>query len=137
MNKSIKKVALLTVLSLAAVSCQKETMVNPQTGVETSGTVYTVRYTVNGVTHTETLVGEQAWAAFLQRMLALAEEGYSVTVSKNTYTAQYSMSKEVVTYTTKDRGAAEKWILHMLEGGYVVTMEYNEQTGEYICTAIR
>ena len=65
MNKSIKRVALLSVLSMVAVGCQKETItVEPQTGVEVSGTVYTVRYSVNGVTHTETLIGEQAWADF-------------------------------------------------------------------------
>lgn len=60
MNKSIKKVALLLVLSVAAVGCQKETItVEPRTGVAASDTVYTVRYSVNGVTHTETLIGEQ------------------------------------------------------------------------------
>ena len=43
MKKTIKTVALLAVLSVAAVGCQKETiMVEPQTDVETSGTVYTV-----------------------------------------------------------------------------------------------
>ena len=39
MNKTIKKVALLAVLSVAAVGCQKETItVNPPTGVEASST---------------------------------------------------------------------------------------------------
>ena len=56
MNKTLKKVALLAVLSMAAVGCQKETMVDSQAGVETSGTVYTVRYSVNGVTHTNSLI---------------------------------------------------------------------------------
>ena len=74
MNKSIKTVALLAVLSVAAVGCQKETItVEPQTGVEASSTVYMVRYSVNGVMHTETLIGEQAWADFLQRMLAIQQ----------------------------------------------------------------
>ena len=35
MKKTIKTVALLAVLSVAAVGCQKETIVVPQTGVET------------------------------------------------------------------------------------------------------
>ena len=40
MTKSIKKVALLAVLSVAAVGCQKETItVEPQTGIEADGTV--------------------------------------------------------------------------------------------------
>ena len=84
-------------------------MVEPQTDGETSGTVYTVRYSVNGVTHTETLIGEQAWADFLQRMLALAEEGYRVTVSRNVNQAQYPISKEVETFKTKKKAEAYAW----------------------------
>ena len=138
MTKSIKKVALLAVLSVAAVGCQKETiMVEPLTGVEADGTVYTVRYSVNGVTHTETLVGEQAWAEFLQRMLALAEEGYRVTVTRNAETAQYGMAKEVVTFKTKNKAEAYAWLDNMTGQGYLVTIEYDEQTGTYICVAVR
>ena len=138
MKRTIKTVALLSVLSVAAVGCQKETItVEPQTGVEASGTVYTVRYAINGVTYTETLIGEQAWADFLQRMLALAEEGYRVTVSRNAGTAQYAMSKEVVTYTTKKKAEAYAWLEQKVEEGYIVTIDFNPQTGEYTCTAIR
>ena len=137
MKKEIKKIALLAVLSMVAMGCQKETIVVPQAGIEESGTVYTVRYTVNGVTHTETLIGDQAWADFLQRMLALAEEGYRVTMSRNGETAQYADSKEVVTYKTKDKKAAYDWIEEKVAEGYEVSISFNPQTGEYTCTAIR
>ena len=136
MKKSIKTVALLAVLSVAAVGCQKETSVVPQTGVEASDTVYTVRYVINDVTHTETLIGEQAWADFLQRMLALAEEGYRVTVSRNTNTAQCSKTKDAVTFKTKNKKEAYDWLDYMTEQGYEVTITYNPQTGEYTCVAI-
>ena len=137
MKKTIKTVALLTVLSVAAVGCQKETIVVPQTGVETLDTVYTVRYSVNGESYTETLIGEQAWADFLQRMLALAEEGYRVTMSRNGESSQYSESKEVVTFTTTDKKKALDWIEEMVGNGYEVSFSYNPQTGEYTCIAIR
>lgn len=137
MKRTIKTVALLTVLSVAAVGCQKETIEVPQAGIEESGTVYTVRYSINGVTHTETLIGEQAWADFLQRMLALAEEGYVVTMSSGYGTAQYSDTKEVVTYTTKDKKAAYNWVEVMVADGYMVTITYNPQTGEYTCIAVK
>ena len=132
MKRTIKAVALLAVLSVAAVGCQKETVVVSQTGAEESGTVYTVRYSVNGVS-----IGEQAWADFLQRMLALAEEGHRVTMSRSANTAQYSESKEVVTFTTKDKKKALAWVNEMLEAGYTVTFSFNPQTGEYTCVAIR
>ena len=138
MHRIVKTIALLTVLNLAAVSCQKETItVDPQSGIEATGTVYTVRYVVNDVTYTETLIGEQAWADFLQRMLALAEDGYRVTVSRNTGTTQYAMSKDVVTFTTKKKTEAYAWSEQMLEDGYDVTISYNPQTGEDTCTAVR
>ena len=137
MKRTIKTVALLAVLSVAAVGCQKETIVVPQTGVEASGTVYTVRYAINGVTHTETLIGEQAWADFLQRMLALAEEGYRVTFSRNGDTTQYATSKEVVTFKTKNKTEAYTWLDEMVEAGYAVTITFNPQTGEYTCIAVR
>ena len=137
MKRTIKTMALLVVLSVAAVGCQKETNVMPQSGIEESCTVYTVHYVVKGVTYTETLIGEQAWSAFLQRMLALAEEGYRVTMSRNTDSAQYADSKEVVTYTTTNKEEAYKWLDLMMDEGYEVTIEFNPQTGEYTCTAIR
>ena len=135
MKKTTKTVALLAVLSVAAVGCQKETIAVPQTGVESSETVYTVRYVINDVTHTETLIGEQAWADFLQRMMALAEEGYRITMSRSANSALYSDSKEVVTYTTKDKKKALAWINEMMEAGYMVTFSFNPQTGEYTCIA--
>ena len=40
MRKTIKTMALMAVLSVAAVGCQKETItVEPQTGIEADGTV--------------------------------------------------------------------------------------------------
>ena len=47
--------ALLLVLTTMSVSCQKETQIAPQNEKTEVGTVYTVRYAVNGVTHTEYL----------------------------------------------------------------------------------
>ena len=137
MKRTIKTVALLAVLSVAAVGCQKETIEVPQAGIEESGTVYTVRYVINGITHTETLLGEKAWADFLERMLALAEEGYRVTMSSGYGTAQYSDAKDVVTYRTKDKKEAYNWVETMVEDGYTVTITFNPQTGVYTCVAVK
>ena len=133
----IKKVALLAVLSVVAVGCQKETIEVPQVGLEETVAVYTVRYTVNGVTYTETLIGEQAWADFLQRMLALAEEGYRVMVSRNGNTSQYALSKDAVTFTTYNKEEAYAWLEEKLEEGYEVTIDYDPETGKYTCVAVK
>ena len=129
--------ALLVVLSVAAVGCQKETVVDSHAGIEASCPVYTVRYAINGITHTETLIGEQAWAEFLQRMMALAEEGYRVSISRNTNTVQNADSKEVVTFVTKDLEAATLWVKEKVNEGFEVTVIFNQETGEYTCIAVR
>ena len=54
-KRTIRTVALLTVLGMTAVSCQKEPVVEPQGTVAEIGTVYTVRYAVDGVTYSTTL----------------------------------------------------------------------------------
>ncbi len=132
----IRRMALMAVLGMAAAGCTKENGAEPQVGIEEPLTAYTVRYTVNGVAHTETIVSEQQWADFLQRMMALAEEGYRVTVSRNVNTVRYAMSKKVVTYTTTSKELAYKWMNQMLAEGYEVTIEYGPSTGQYTCTAV-
>ena len=60
MKKVIKTVAIIAALNLTMVGCQKEQIVEPQRSVAELGTVYTVWYAVDGVTHNMTLYGEQA-----------------------------------------------------------------------------
>ena len=56
MKKKFMSVALLAVLGTMAVGCQKEAIVEPQTIVAEVGTVRTVSYSVNGVTHRVTSI---------------------------------------------------------------------------------
>lgn len=60
MSKKVLSVALLAVLGTMAVGCQKEniTELRPETSISETGTVYTVQYAVDGVTHQITLHGD-------------------------------------------------------------------------------
>ena len=135
---TIKTVALLAVLSVSAVGCQKETItVERQTGVELRDTVYTVRYSINGVTHTERLFDKAEYDALLLRLLALAREGYDVVIVGGNSMGDVSLAKEVVTYTTKKEVEAVAWTKQKIDEGYTVQMSYDQQTGEYTCIAYR
>ncbi len=138
MNKVIKTMALLAVLSLAAVSCQKEnTPLSVADDVVTDHqAVYIYQYQVNGIRSRITLHGETERINFFNRMLALAKEGFSVSFFDESKICQ-NLSKEKVTYSTEDKEKALKWMMEMTLAGYQVGITYDEETGMYNCTAIR
>jgi len=134
MKINLKKVAFLAVLSLAAVSCQKEDVLPMVDSEQTTETI-NVLYSINGEVYQATL-SESEWDAFVERMLALAREGYEVSFSKNR-TSLTSQTKEKVTFVTKDAKEANEWSTEMTNQGYYVTIIFNQTTGEYTCIAIK
>ena len=72
--KQLRNIALLIVLGLAAVSCTKE---------NTNGNNYAITpfqsatYVVDGRQYYDNPQTDEEWAAFFDRMLALAKEGES------------------------------------------------------------
>ena len=132
MNKQIKMMALLAVLGLMAASCSKE---NTMTGIGDVATSYSAIYIVEGQHYYSNPQTEEEWSAFLDRMFALAEEGYTVQFRRNG--VQMSSAKEKVTYTTTSLSDAKAWCKQKVEEGYSVNMTYNQQTGVYTCVAVR
>lgn len=137
MRKTFTTVALIAVLGIMAVSCQKENIIDETSIVAENGTVYTVSYAVDGVTHQLTLIGDEAWHDFLNRMLALAEEGHEVTFRNEEAASRVVSTKETVTYTTPDRDEAYAWAEAMGKSGYTVTVTFDKDTKIYTCYAIK
>lgn len=129
-----RTVALLAVLSLAAASCQKED-VSPLVGTEQTSETIRVTYSINGVVY-QTTLSESEWDAFVERMIALAREGYEVSFSKNR-SSLASQSKEKVTFVTTSEQEAHNWAKDMTNNGYDVKISYNQATGEYTCVAYK
>ena len=137
MKKSVITVALFAVLGTLAVSCQKETLVDPS-GVEARvENVYKVSYSVDGVTLHATLHGQGEWNAFLGRLVALAKEGHRVSFRAENAPESVVSSKETVTYITKSEEDAINWANKMYGDGYEVTIIFDEETGEFTCIAIK
>jgi hypothetical protein len=137
MKKQVKTVALFTVLSLMAVGCQKETIVEPNTGMQQTMRVRTVTYSIDGVTQQIVIRGDEAWMDFLKQLTALARQGHRIQFRCEESRATTSTTKEVVTYTTTSENDAMIWCDKMTNEGYSVTMVYDEKQGKFICTAIK
>lgn len=137
MRKTFTTIALFAVLGSLAVGCQKENIIGETSIVAENDTVYTVSYTVNGVTHQLKLVGDDAWHDFLNRMFALAEEGHDVTFRNEETASRIVSAKDVVTYSTKNRDEALSWAEAMAYEGYTVTISFDKKTGVYTCEAVK
>lgn len=136
MKITFKKVAFVAMLTVAAAGCQKENFENQGSLANQIVDTICVTYTINGQSYSTVLFGEEAWQAFIDQMLALAREGYEVSFSRNG-NPMLTLTKETVTYVTTSESDAHKWADGMTAEGYIVTIEYNNKTGEYICTAIK
>lgn len=136
MRKTFTTIALFAVLGTLAVSCQKENIIDETNIVAENGSVYKVSYTVDGVTHQLTLVGDEAWHDFLNRMVALAEEGHEVSFRNKEAASRVVSTKEKVTFTTTDHDEAYAWAEAMLKDGYTVSIHFDKETGIYTCYAI-
>ncbi len=134
MKINFKKFALIAVLGLTATGCQKENVL-PLSGSDQTMETIQVVYSINGEVF-QTTLSESEWDAFLERMMALAREGYEVSFSKNR-SSLTSQSKEIVTFVTTSEQKAHAWSNEMLNQGYEVTISYNHKTGEYTCIATR
>lgn len=134
MKKQIKTLAIFMALCMVAASCQKEECLSPvPVGQETTSNY--VNYMVDGKTYQTLINSDQDWSEFLYRMLALAEEGYTVSIPSRGAATQ--SAKEVVIYTTTSKPDAHAWADNMTAHGYDVTISYDNTTGVYTCTAIR
>ena len=133
--KRSQNTAFLVLLALSgalATSCTKENTQHPTCcQVEE----HSVSYTIGGQTFYANPKTDEEWSAFIQRMLALAREGYTVSFSRDGVGTSLSKLKE--TFTTTNPEEAEAWCKQKREEGYTVTITFDQGTGEYTCIAIK
>ena len=129
-----KLIAVLVLLGLAAVGCTKENVVEDTLVVAT--VTQSASYTVDGIQYYANPQNDDEWSDFLDRMIALAEEGHAVQFWRNDI-QRGNATKEVITYTTTDVELAQKWAKQKMEEGYVVTISFNQESGEYTCIAVK
>lgn len=137
MKKTIRTIAFFAVLGMIATSCQKEFNVEPLTSQIGDESPRTMHYTVNDEVYSVEFHSEQERLAYLQMLMAMTKEGYSVTFSYGETVSNSSVSKEVVTYSTSSESDAIAWCDMMAKDGYVVTMTYDLSRQVFICIAVK
>lgn len=133
MKKTIRVVALITTIGLAAMACQKDPLPPQEITMSTSQQV--IYYRVGSQVYEETLNDELAIRLFWQRIFAMAREGYEVDVFNGSTIGNGASTKEVISYTTESEEDATKWVNKMTEEGYWVRVTFKD--GVYTCTAIK
>lgn len=125
-KQRIRLVVLSAVLCVLSVSCEKEKITNDATIVVTT---YSAVYVVDGQQYYDNPQTEEEWTVFIDRMLALAEEGHTVQFWRSG--VQASATKEKITFTTTNHAEAEAWCRQKKNEGYAVTITYDQGTGKY------
>lgn len=135
MSIKTRTVALFVVLSMAAVSCQKENYFDVE-GKQAEVTVSrTVSYMVDGTLYHATLHSDAEWDILIHRLLGLAREGHSVVIANGNSINTSSLAKDVVIFRTSSEEEANEWIKQMTEAGYTVTFGFDDETQQWICIA--
>ena len=132
MKKHIKTIAALLLIGSLSTSCQKES----STPASRADQPYAIAYSSQGDPSRCYLQSNEDLRDFLLRMAALAEEGYSVCLF-SPYSPSSAAAKATLTFSTSNKEEAVAWCLEKMLQGYTVTMEYNEQTHLYNCTATK
>ena len=134
---TVKVLAMATILGLTTASCQKENIYEPVANGQEVTKVCMMSYCVDGKWYQSPVNSEEAYSEFVARMAALAREGHRVNFREGGRFLQSAASKEKVTYTTTSEADAIKWCIKMAHDGYEVTIEFDEGTGVYTCTATK
>lgn len=126
MKKTTIKVALFMVLVSMAVSCQKETITEPTGIVADAQSVYLVHYSIGGEHYQATLYSEAEYTALMHRLMALAREGYEVSIADGNCASQTATSKKTVVYTTRsEEDAINTSSMGMLKKPYLEVLSSN------------
>lgn len=128
--------AVFALLSMMAVSCQKENFTELEPTVVGESAVYTLSYTIDGVSQHATFNSKAERLAFIRQLVALTREGHNVSLGNGNIVST-NATKEKLTFTTTSEEEAANWAASMMEQGYEVDVQFDKETGEYICVAIK
>ena len=103
MKKLIIPATLLAMLSLTAVSCQKEVLTEPNSSTVENSATRTIRYTVNGAVYRQVIHSDEDLESLMHTLFALAREGCTVRIMDENTSFSESDTKETLTYTTKKK----------------------------------
>jgi hypothetical protein len=139
MKKTIINISILCILATTTISCQKEPITEQSnTPIEVFGeNTINLCYTVDGIQHFYPIHNNGEWDTFWELVIALAHDGHNVQVMNERSISTDLSTKETLVYTTQNEQEATNWMKARLLEGYKVSFVFDEETGKYICIAVR
>lgn len=80
MKRKIRTCAMMAILSLSMAGCQKDNLMFDKTDVNSN---IPMRYSVSGTVYTTFLSDESELDSFIDRVFAIVNDGYTVTIIGN------------------------------------------------------
>ena len=139
MKKTIINISILCILATTTISCQKEPITEQSnTPIEVFGeNTINLCYTVDGIQHFYPIHNNGEWDTFWELVIALAHDGHNVQVMNERSISTDLSTKETLVYTTQNEQEATNWMKARLLEGYKVSFVFDEETGKYICIAVK
>lgn len=137
MRKAIILPTLFAMLTIATVSCQKESLRDQRAHYFKSHGHHTICYYVNGIAYRCTITSDNDWTSLMSVIFSFARQGYTVSMMFENNNFSNNYVKETIKYTTKKKEEAIDWSQNKIIEGYAVTINFNEETGEYTCIAVK
>ena len=137
MTIRFRTIALLAVLCIATIGCQKENTSMSDQGIQQFNTTHVMVYYIDGVACQTTLRNDSEYSCFVREMASLAKKGHHVHFQETTVSNSIPTSKEAVIYVTNNEDDAIAWCLKKSKEGYDVQMEFDPHTGFFTCTATK
>lgn len=133
---------LLCTVALLAAGCQKESTQcrTMNTGIvmsDVSNDAICMTYSVDGVSHSVVLRGEDDLINMICSLTWLTTQGHIVSISKGNVQANPVASKDVVTFESKEQKEMELWAMKMLLEGYSIEQYYDAERGVYVGIAVK
>lgn len=133
---------LLCTVALLATGCQKESTQcrTMNTGIvmsDVSNDAICMTYSVDGVSHSVVLRGEDDLINMICSLTWLTTQGHIVVIGKGNVQANPAATKDVVTFETKEQKEMELWTMKMLLEGYSIEQYYDAERGVYVGIAVK
>ncbi|MBR3987242.1 MAG: hypothetical protein IKK04_08810 [Bacteroidales bacterium] len=139
MNNRIISLVVLVLLAMTTISCQKDNCENstPQAQLSESKKLCTIQYSINDSTYSVTIHSGEEETELMHYLMTLTRNGHVISVLDEEYYSFPQQIKETIIYRTTVEYNAITWVLQKIHNGYKVETFFDNDTGEYVCTATR
>lgn len=136
MKRKLRQIGAFLAITIMMAGCQKEEIIESINYDYANGPKYNITYRIGDISQAKTLHGEEEYEALLDSLIQQAMAGDVVWVSAIGNANPEDNPQEPIVFCTYNEREARQWVLEMISRGFSVSIEYNEATRLYTCTAV-